>query len=93
MSIADLAIDQESWAMMLLVRCRALTECDRHEGVYVDEGIDEADIYKYAAGAYKKSNGGHPFESFRDMTDAVKSAYEEHGGNDACPLCLRHVDD
>ncbi|EJV1068745.1 hypothetical protein LZP96_09670 [Enterobacteriaceae bacterium 155047] len=93
MSIADLAMDQESWAMMVLVRCGALTECDRHEGVYVDEGIEQSEIYKYAAIEYKKSNDLHPFESFRDMTDTVKMKYEEHGGNDICSLCFKHIDD
>ncbi|ENT2476803.1 hypothetical protein ACFFKL_003058 [Enterobacter hormaechei] len=93
MSIDQLCMKQECWALEMLGRVGALTQCPHHEGAYVDEGIDEANIYKYAAGAYKKSNGSHLFESFKEMTDAVKSAYEEHGGNDVCPLCFKRVDD
>ena len=93
MSVADLAMDQEVWAMMVLVKCGALTECDRHEGVYIDEGIDSSEIYKYAALEFRKSNDAHLFESFRDMTDTVKMKYEEHGGNDICPLCFKHIED
>ncbi|MBJ9631516.1 hypothetical protein I5532_02415 [Citrobacter freundii] len=93
MSVADLAMDQEIWAMRMLVRCGALTECDRHEGVYVDEGIEEPEIYKYAMGAFNKSNGESPFETAREMTDSVQIAYGEHGGNDRCPLCFKHIDD
>ncbi|EPO1082262.1 hypothetical protein ACT6F8_002661 [Cronobacter dublinensis] len=93
MSINDLVIDQENWAMEMLVRSGSLTPCPHHEGVYVDEGNEESEIYKYAMGAYKKSKGTSPFESVREMTDAVKSAYEEHGGNDVCPLCTRYADD
>lgn len=93
MGIDQLCMKQEEWAMEMLVRVRALTPCQHHEGVYIDEGIDESDIYKYAARAYKKSKGGHPFEDFRGMTDTVKTKYEEHGGNDVCPLCMKHADD
>lgn len=93
MSVNDLAINQENWAMEMLGRSGALTSCPRHEGVYVDEGIEESEIYKYAMGAYIKSNGTSPFDSVREMTDAVKSSYGERGGNDYCPLCFRHIDD
>lgn len=93
MSIDQLCMKQECWALEMLGRVGALTQCPHHEGVYVDEGIDESDIYKYAAGAYKKSDGGHLFDSFKEMTDAVKSAYEEHGGNDVCPLCCKCAED
>ncbi|ELP5719743.1 hypothetical protein QTU96_002061 [Enterobacter asburiae] len=93
MSIDQLCMKQECWALEMLGRVGALTQCPHHEGTYVDEGIEESDIYKYAAGAYKKSNGGHPFESFKEMTDAVKSAYEEHGGNDVCSLCCKYAED
>ncbi|ENY4301324.1 hypothetical protein ACFMHN_002957 [Escherichia coli O45:H4] len=47
----------------------------------------------FRAPLHKKSNGSHLFESFKEMTDAVKSAYEEHGGNDVCPQCFKRVDD
>lgn len=57
MSIDQLCMKQEDWALEMLGRVGALTQCPHHEGVYVDEGIDESDIYKYAAGAYKKSDG------------------------------------
>lgn len=93
MSINDLAMEQEIWAMEMLGRSGALTPCPRHEGVYVDEGIEGPEIYKYAMGAYNNSNGNSPFESAREMTDAVKSSYDEHGGNDVCPLCSARADE
>lgn len=93
MSIDDLAMSQEQWALQMLGRSGALSPCIHHEGVYIDEGIDEREIYKYPMAAYKKSNGESPFESVKEMTDAIKSAYEEHGGNDVCPLCFKRADD
>ncbi|AWC87397.1 hypothetical protein [Enterobacter cloacae complex sp. FDA-CDC-AR_0164] len=93
MSVDDLAMEKENWAIMVLVKRGALTPCPHHEGVYVDEGIEEPEIYKYAMGAFNKSNGESPFETAREMTDSVQIAYEEHGGNDRCPLCFKHIDD
>lgn len=93
MSIDELCMKQERWALEMLGRLGALSPCIHHDGVYVDEGVDESEIYKYAMVAYKNSNGGSPFESVREMTDSVKIAYEEHGGNDVCPHCYRHADD
>ena len=93
MSVADLAIDKENWVMEMLVRSGALTPCPHHEGVYVDEGIEEPEIYKYAMGAFNKSNGKSPFETAREMTDSVQIAYGEYGGNDRCPLCFKHIND
>lgn len=87
MSIDQLCMRQEDWALEMLCRSGALTPCVHHEGVYVDEGIELSDIYKYGTAAYKNSNGGSPFSDIREMTDAIKSAYDEHGGNDYCPLC------
>lgn len=51
MGIDQLCMKQEEWAMEMLVRVGVLTPCPHHEGVYIDEGIDSSDIYKYAAGA------------------------------------------
>ncbi|ELE9740163.1 hypothetical protein [Enterobacter kobei] len=93
MSIDDLYMRQEEWALEMLGRSGALTPCTHHEGVYIDEGIELSEAYKYAMTAYKNSNGKSPFESASEMTDAIKSAYEDHGGNDLCPLCTSHVDD
>lgn len=87
MSIDQLCLAQEEWALRMLCSSEVLSECEHHEGVYVENGEDVRKAYKYAMAEFKKNKDDSPFEEVSEMTDAIKSAYEEHGGNDDCPLC------
>lgn len=88
MSIDQLYMQQENWAIRMLYMSGVLSECVHHEGVYIENGEDVESAYKYAMRAFKNNMDDSPFDEVREMTDAIKRSYEEHGGNDICPLCF-----
>lgn len=93
MSIDDLVMSQEQWALEMLGRAEVLIPCQHHEGVYVEGGSDLQEGFKYSMKVFKNNEDNCPFSSTREMTDSVQLTYYEHCGNDVCPLCFKHIDD
>ena len=85
--------DEELYNLALAILCevRALKECDHHCGTFFDGGGDVADAYRLANA--RVTSGGialAPGKTRRDLTDAIKRAYEENAALDACQECERN---
>ena len=89
MSVSDLAMSEENWAMKMLCRSGVLTECQHHECVYVEEGNDVVSAYKYGTKVFNEDPAKTPFTILTEARDAIKIAYDVHGGNDVCPHCQK----
>lgn len=87
MSINDLCMAQEQWALGILLRTNVLESCVIH-GDVLHEGSEDVDAaYKYANTIFSRNAGDTPFEDRTEMTDTIKSVFEEYCGCDVCPSC------
>lgn len=87
MSINNLHDEQELWAMGILMRTGVLTNCRIHEDAVFEGGQDIDAAYKYANSIFTKSPNDVPFEDRIEMTDTIKSVFEEYCGCGICPSC------
>ncbi|MEI9689555.1 hypothetical protein [Kosakonia cowanii] len=87
MSILDRAESERDFALSVLLHVGALTTCMIHDDdIYEGNGDLEA-AYKYANSQFTRKDNPMSFEDRREMTDIIKSIYEEYCGCDSCPSC------
>lgn len=87
MSINDMHDEQQTWAMGILMKTGVFTNCRIHEDAVFNGGNDVDAAYKYANSIFTNNPDDTPFEERIEMTDAIKSAFEEYCGCDTCPSC------
>ncbi|EPC4490469.1 hypothetical protein [Serratia sp. Je.1.23.a] len=87
MSISDVHDAQELWSMGILMRTGVFTNCRIHEDAVFDGGNDVDAAYKYANAIFTNNSDDTPFEDRTEMTDSIKSVFEEYCGCDSCPSC------
>ncbi len=80
--------ERHSWARDFLVEVGALEECKNHPGTYFEGGEDITEAYKLlnakvSAGKITLAKG----ESRKDLTDLLKSVYDDNSGLDGCQEC------
>ncbi len=83
-----------NWAISYLVGLGVLDECEAHEGTYFDGSGDITAAYKQAnaditSGAIELRNG----QTRSDITDLLKSAYEDNSGLTECAICEKNMRD
>lgn len=93
MSVSDLCDEQEAWALKMLRNAGVLAECRSHEGVFVEQGSDAESAYRYGTTVFNNDMDKCLFDDLTQARDSIKQAYDEHGGNDICPLCSKYADD
>jgi len=76
--------------LALCIEAGAIEECEYHPGTYFEGGEPVEAAYKLAARKVKAGEiGGKQIE----VTDAVKSAYEDNSGIDYCSSCDKNARD
>jgi hypothetical protein len=87
------AKDEENyeWARRLLCEAKVLRECENHLGTYFDGPTDIEAAYRLmnarvSSGEIELEEG----QTRRDLTDLLKSAYEDNSGLESCPQCDRN---
>lgn len=80
--------------LAICIEAGVIEECEYHPGCYYDGGEDVEEAYRYAnaevsAGRISLSDG----QTRRDLTDAIKDAYEDNSGIDYCPSCDHNMRD
>ena len=76
------------WARMFLCEAGVLEECENHEGTFFDGSGDIEAAYKIAnaritSGEIVLAKG----QTRRDLTDLLKSVYEDNSSLSNCPVC------
>ena len=75
----------------LLLEVSALQECENHGGIYFEGSNDVESAYKLAN---KRVSSGEivlgPGQSRGDMTDLIKTAYDDNSVLSRCPICEKH---
>lgn len=80
----------EAQAMGVLVRVRAVSECEVHDGIFIDNEDPDAVKTAYAIGTNMAKAGD--VDGTRDeFMDAIKSALGNAG--DECPICAKYRDE
>jgi hypothetical protein len=79
-----------SIAQVVLVRAKAIEECEYHDGTFIDHDNDDALKTAYAMGTnmVKRGEVDGTREEFRE---AIASAYADAGLE--CPSCAEHRDE
>jgi len=72
----------------LCIDAGAIDQCEFHEGTYFEGHEDVEAAYRLAnarisSGALRLGEG----ETRRDVTDAIKEAYEDNAGMSSCARC------
>ena len=80
--------------LQICIEAGLIEECEMHPGSYYDGSGELEDAYRYAnagvtAGRVNLDDG----MSRRDLTDAIKDAYEDNSGIDYCSSCDRNIRD
>lgn len=86
--------EDHNWAISYLVNLGVLSECEAHEGSYSEGPREITDAYKQAnrdisTGQIKLRDG----QTRTDITDLLKSAYDDNSGLSRCPICERNMRD
>jgi len=83
-----------TWAVDFLVSVGTLKECPYHDSSYYDGNGDLEYAYrvlnsKISKGEITLARG----QTRRDLTDALKDAYDDNSGLSRCSWCARHDDE
>lgn len=68
----------------MCIQAGAIAECENHPGIYYDGGEPVEAAYRLAA---RQVASGKIAGSQREVTDAVKSAYDDNAVSDCCQEC------
>ncbi|TIM22897.1 MAG: hypothetical protein E5Y74_08000 [Mesorhizobium sp.] len=85
---------QYNFSRSFLVKHGTLRECEYHPGIYYDGNGDLESAYKILNA--KVTSGEIELEggkTRRDMTDSLKSVYEDNSGPESCYSCDKHRDE
>jgi hypothetical protein len=75
--------------LALCVEAGAIEECENHEGTYFEGPEEVTEAYKLAA---RRVASGEIGGTQREVTDAVKAAYEDNSGVDSCMQCDKNFE-
>ncbi|MHA1565548.1 MAG: hypothetical protein ACTSX7_09570 [Alphaproteobacteria bacterium] len=79
------AMELEDAAMSAAAEAKAITFCDRHEGVWIRIGDPEAENLAYAI-ATNMWKAGNPVCERAELMDAVRAVFDEAADGE-CPGC------
>ncbi|WP_438730264.1 hypothetical protein ACR9YC_04165 [Parasphingorhabdus sp. DH2-15] len=80
--------DRFQMGLALCIEVDAIEECEHHPGTYYQSSADLDDVYKFANAGVSAGRIKLPDRmSRRDLTDAIKAAYEDNSGLDYCSSC------
>lgn len=79
------------WAKSILIRVHALQECEAHEDAF-DGPAELEEAYKYVntritSGEIKLKGG----QTRRDVTNLIKSVYDDNSTASECPSCAKNL--
>ncbi len=83
-------------AIDILLRTGNLETCEDHEDALFAGENDDGDLtpaYKIANAEYTAEQTDGTAHGRRDITDAIKAAYEDNSGIDQCPYCNKNSRD
>jgi hypothetical protein len=79
-------------AIKVCIAAEALRVCEYHGDIVMEGRQEVEDAYRVGNAKFTAGDFKGIFESRPDMTDAIKSAFEEHG-LDECPRCAKLLED
>jgi len=78
----------------ICIEAGVIEECENHPGSYFEGSGEIEEAYRFAnAGVTSGRIGLSDGMTRRDLTDAVKEAFEDNSGIDYCPSCDRNMRD
>jgi hypothetical protein len=82
---------QERDAIAIAVAGGALSPCELHSEIMINNWVDPADAYKIGNARYTAGELTAEYSSRRELTDAIKEAIDD--SVDSCPLCDKMLAD
>lgn len=80
--------EQYYLGVQLCLEAGALEECEFHEGTYFQGHAEVEDAYKLANAQISRGEFGEATpEKRREITDAIKTAYDDNSGASQCYQC------
>lgn len=78
----------------ICIEAGAIEECENHPGSYYEGGEDVDAAYKLVNSKITRGEYGDPGKvNRREMTDWIKSAFEDNRGIDSCAQCDKNMSD
>lgn len=92
MGVYEIAEEEREFALSILLRVGALTNCRIHKDDIFEGNGDVESAYKYANKIYTDEPGTLTFLDRKEMTDTIQSVFLEYNGCEVCPSCSRYGD-